>query len=158
MPHPLERGKARVTRCRYRRRTTSPYEKRRPGWAPFLVSGVRSHGGRRRADRVAEGMGELGRPRLSQALPTAFRALVRRHLLQPLHRVPALRLPAMTYDPTIFEGAAPHYRYGRPPYSPQLEAVLAEELGLDGTGRLLDGGCGPGILTLRLAHLFDAAI
>jgi SAM-dependent methyltransferase len=62
------------------------------------------------------------------------------------------------YDPTIFEGAAAHYRSGRPPYSPQLEAVLAEEVGLDGTGRLLDGGCGPGILTLRLAHLFDEVV
>jgi SAM-dependent methyltransferase len=62
------------------------------------------------------------------------------------------------YDPTLFEGAAAHYRYGRPPYSPQLEAVLTDELGLDGTGRLLDGGCGPGILTVRLAHLFDEAV
>jgi Methylase involved in ubiquinone/menaquinone biosynthesis len=62
------------------------------------------------------------------------------------------------YDPTIFEGAAVHYRSGRPPYSPQLEAVLSEEVGLDGTGRLLDGGCGPGILTLRLAHLFEEAV
>jgi SAM-dependent methyltransferase len=62
------------------------------------------------------------------------------------------------YDPTLFEGAAAHYRYGRPPYSPQLEAVLAEELGLDGSGRLLDGGCGPGILTIRLAHLFEEVV
>ena len=36
-----------------------------------------------------------------------------------------------THDPALFEGAAPHYRYGRPPYSPQLEGVLTEELGLD---------------------------
>ena len=63
-----------------------------------------------------------------------------------------------SYDPTLFEGAAAHYRYGRPPYSPQLEAALAEELGLDGSGRLLDGGCGPGILTIRLAHLFEEAV
>ena len=63
-----------------------------------------------------------------------------------------------SYDPTLFEGAAAHYRYGRPPYSPQLEAVLSEELGLDGSGRLLDGGCGPGILTIRLAHLFEEAV
>ena len=63
-----------------------------------------------------------------------------------------------SYDPTLFEGAAAHYRYGRPPYSPQLEAVLSEELGLDGSGRLLDGGCGPGILTVRLAHLFAEAV
>jgi SAM-dependent methyltransferase len=62
------------------------------------------------------------------------------------------------YDPTIYQGAAPHYRRGRPAYSPQLEAVLTEELGLDGSGRLLDAGCGPGILTVRLAHLFEEAI
>jgi SAM-dependent methyltransferase len=64
----------------------------------------------------------------------------------------------VSYDPTLFEGAAAHYRYGRPPYSPQLEAVLTQELDLDGSGRLLDGGCGPGILTVRLAHLFEAAV
>jgi SAM-dependent methyltransferase len=62
------------------------------------------------------------------------------------------------YDATIYAGSAAHYRRGRPPYSPQLEAVLAEELDLDGTGRLLDGGCGPGILTVRLAHLFEEAV
>jgi SAM-dependent methyltransferase len=62
------------------------------------------------------------------------------------------------YDPTIYSGSAAHYRAGRPPYSPELEAVLAEELGLDGSGRLLDGGCGPGVLTVRLAHLFEEAI
>lgn len=64
----------------------------------------------------------------------------------------------MPYDPTIYEGAAAHYRPGRPPYSPQLETVLSEELDLDGSGRLLDGGCGPGILTVRLAHLFEEAV
>jgi SAM-dependent methyltransferase len=64
----------------------------------------------------------------------------------------------VSYDPTLFEGAAAHYRYGRPPYSPQLEAVLTQEFDLDGSGRLLDGGCGPGILTVRLAHLFEAAV
>jgi SAM-dependent methyltransferase len=62
------------------------------------------------------------------------------------------------YDPAIYDGAAVHYRYGRPAYSPELEALLAEELGLDGSGRLLDAGCGPGILTVRLAHLFEEAV
>ena len=64
----------------------------------------------------------------------------------------------VSYDPTIYEGAAAHYRRGRPAYSPQLEGVLAEELGLDGSGRLLDVGCGPGILTVRLADLFEEAV
>lgn len=64
----------------------------------------------------------------------------------------------MPYDPTIYLGAAAHYRYGRPPYSPQLEGFLAHEFGLDGSARLLDGGCGPGILTVRLASLFAEAV
>jgi SAM-dependent methyltransferase len=64
----------------------------------------------------------------------------------------------VVYDPTIYEGAAAHYRQGRPPYSPQLESVLAHELHLDGGGRLLDVGCGPGVLTVRLAHLFEEAV
>jgi ubiquinone/menaquinone biosynthesis C-methylase UbiE len=62
------------------------------------------------------------------------------------------------YDPTIYQGAAAHSRNGRPAYSPELESVLTEELDLDGSGRLLDAGCGPGILTVRLAHLFEAAV
>jgi SAM-dependent methyltransferase len=62
------------------------------------------------------------------------------------------------YDPTQYLGSAPHYRRGRPPYSPELEATLFRELGLNGHGRLLDAGCGPGILTTRLARFFDAAI
>ncbi len=64
----------------------------------------------------------------------------------------------MPYDATIYQGAAEHYRFGRPPYSPQLEPVLAEEAGLNGQGRLLDAGCGPGILTVRLAPLFDEVV
>jgi SAM-dependent methyltransferase len=64
----------------------------------------------------------------------------------------------MPYDPTIYLGAAAHYRLGRPAYSPDLEAVLAREAGLDGTGRLLDGGCGPGVLAVRLAHLFEHVV
>jgi SAM-dependent methyltransferase len=63
-----------------------------------------------------------------------------------------------SYDPSLFAGAAAHYREGRPPYSPQLEDALTEKLELDGSGRLLDGGCGPGILTVRLAHLFEEAV
>ena len=53
---------------------------------------------------------------------------------------------AVRYDPTIYLGSAAHYRHGRPAYSPELEAVLTQEASLDGNGRLLDAGCGPGIL------------
>jgi SAM-dependent methyltransferase len=62
---------------------------------------------------------------------------------------------AVPYDPDTYKGSAVHYRRGRPPYSPALEAVLTEEMGLDGSGRLMDVGCGPGVLTTRLAPLFE---
>ncbi len=64
----------------------------------------------------------------------------------------------MSYDPTIYRGSAAHYRCGRPPYSADLESTLALELGLNGTGRLLDAGCGPGTLALRLAGLFEEVV
>jgi SAM-dependent methyltransferase len=64
----------------------------------------------------------------------------------------------VSYDPTIYRGAAVYYRHGRPAYSPQLEAVVAAELGLNRAGRLLDGGCGPGILTVRFADLFEEVV
>jgi len=32
---------------------------------------------------------------------------------------------------------------------------MASELSLDGTGQMLDVGCGPGVLVLPLARLFD---
>jgi len=67
-------------------------------------------------------------------------------------------LSAVSYDPTIYEGAATHYRRRRPAYSPRLESVLREAGQLDGSGRLLDAACGPGILTVRLAHLFEEAV
>jgi SAM-dependent methyltransferase len=70
-----------------------------------------------------------------------------------------LRHPVgVPYDPTIYRGSVPHYVAGRPPYSPELEETLAETLGLDGRGRLLDAGCGPGMVALRLAHLFEDVV
>ncbi|MFC5638334.1 class I SAM-dependent methyltransferase [Streptomyces bullii] len=58
------------------------------------------------------------------------------------------------WDDTLFSGAAPYYQRGRLPYAPGLADVLAGALGLDGRGRLLDVGCGPGTLALSLVHLF----
>jgi ubiquinone/menaquinone biosynthesis C-methylase UbiE len=59
------------------------------------------------------------------------------------------------FDPQAFEGTAEYYAVGRPPYSAQLADTMARELSLDGTGQLLDVGCGPGVLVLPLARLFD---
>jgi SAM-dependent methyltransferase len=59
------------------------------------------------------------------------------------------------YDPTQFSGTARYYRLGRPPYSAELGDVLTRELGLDGTGHLLDVGCGPGTVGVQLARLFE---
>lgn len=61
----------------------------------------------------------------------------------------------MDYDPSQYIGSASHYLAGRPPYSAELGDTLARELGLDGTGHLLDVGCGPGVLAVQLAPLFE---
>jgi SAM-dependent methyltransferase len=65
---------------------------------------------------------------------------------------------AWQWDDTLFEGAAAHYVKGRFPYAPGIPDALAEALALDGTGRLLDLGCGPGVIALQLAHLFEEVI
>ncbi len=57
----------------------------------------------------------------------------------------------MSYDSTIYRGSAAYYVQGRPLYSRTLASTLAAELGLDGSGRLLDVGCGPGTITIELA-------
>ena len=62
------------------------------------------------------------------------------------------------WDATLFAGSASYYRRGRLPYAPELPEFLAETLALDGRGRLIDVGCGPGILALSLAHLFGEVV
>ena len=64
----------------------------------------------------------------------------------------------MPYDPTLYRGSAAYYVQGRPPYSRALGTTLVAEVGLDGSGRLLDIGCGPGVLTITLADYFEQAI
>jgi SAM-dependent methyltransferase len=61
-------------------------------------------------------------------------------------------------NPDLYTGAAPYYTVGRVAYPTELADRIAAELGLDGTGRLLDVGCGPGSLTLLLADRFAAAV
>lgn len=64
------------------------------------------------------------------------------------------------WDPTLFEGAAPYYERGRLPYAERLADGFRDALGLtsEPSGRLLDVGCGPGSIALRLAHLFDEVV
>jgi hypothetical protein len=62
------------------------------------------------------------------------------------------------FDDTLFRGTAEHYPVGRMAYPAAVAERLRDALGLDGTGRLLDVGCGPGSLTLLLAPLFEAAV
>jgi SAM-dependent methyltransferase len=59
-----------------------------------------------------------------------------------------------SWDPTLFQGSAAYYRRGRIPYAEGLAGTVATAVGLDGHGSLLDVGCGPGVISLRLAHLF----
>jgi ubiquinone/menaquinone biosynthesis C-methylase UbiE len=56
------------------------------------------------------------------------------------------------YDSTQYAGAAGYYLRGRPGYSAELPTVLAAELGLDGTGHLVDVGSGPGVVGVQLAR------
>lgn len=63
-----------------------------------------------------------------------------------------------SWDESLFAGAAGYYEQGRPPYAPGLADAFARILALDGQGRLLDVGCGPGTVALRLAPLFEAVV
>nr|WP_324609103.1 methyltransferase domain-containing protein [Streptomyces sp. MUSC 125] len=61
------------------------------------------------------------------------------------------------WDETLFAGAV-SYEQGRLPYAPGLVQLLAEVLPVDGQGRLLDVGCGPGSAALALAQLFRESV
>jgi hypothetical protein len=67
-------------------------------------------------------------------------------------------LAGFEWDETLYAGSAAFYARGRMPYPAAVAGAVRDQLGLDGTGRLLDVGCGPGSLTLLLAPLFEAAV
>ena len=55
----------------------------------------------------------------------------------------------------LYQGTAWYYSRFRPRYPETLVTLLRDTFGLDGRGRLLDLGCGPGPVALRIAHLFE---
>lgn len=58
----------------------------------------------------------------------------------------------------LFSGTAGYYARYRPAYPPALFQHIARTFKLDGTGRLLDLGCGTGELTLPFARYFCKVI
>lgn len=62
------------------------------------------------------------------------------------------------WDPSLYEGSAAYYTRGRMSYPPRVAEVLTDRLGLAGSGRLLDIGCGPGSLTLLLSDRFAETV
>jgi len=62
------------------------------------------------------------------------------------------------WDETLFAGSAAYYEQGRLPNAPGLAEAFQKALGLDGRGRLLDVGCGPGTVTLCLTDLFEEVV
>ncbi|MGC7100196.1 class I SAM-dependent methyltransferase [Amycolatopsis lurida] len=62
------------------------------------------------------------------------------------------------WDSSLYSGSAAYYARGRIAYPAALAEAIATALGLDGSGRLLDAGCGPGSLTLLLAGHFREVV
>jgi SAM-dependent methyltransferase len=62
------------------------------------------------------------------------------------------------WDEALYAGSAAHYVRGRLPYPAEVASALNDALALNGSGRLLDVGCGPGSFTLVIAPLFDEVV
>ncbi|MBW4690899.1 MAG: class I SAM-dependent methyltransferase [Lyngbya sp. HA4199-MV5] len=63
-----------------------------------------------------------------------------------------------TYDPTLFQGAAWYYARYRSRYPQTLFDLLADRFHLDGTGRLLDLGCGAGLVAIPFSSQFTEVV
>ena len=62
------------------------------------------------------------------------------------------------WDESLYAGSARFYAIGRLPYPQAMADAIASELRLDGSGRLLDVGCGPGSVALLLSSLFEVVV
>ncbi len=65
---------------------------------------------------------------------------------------------ASRWHESLYRGSAEYYARGRLPYPPEIPDSFRDLLELDGRGRLLDVGCGPGSLALLLAPLFERVV
>jgi SAM-dependent methyltransferase len=63
--------------------------------------------------------------------------------------------PGRQWQPLLYAGSARYYAVGRTSYPTALANALATALKLEGSGSLLDVGCGPGNFTLLMAPWFD---
>jgi ubiquinone/menaquinone biosynthesis C-methylase UbiE len=62
------------------------------------------------------------------------------------------------WDETLFRGTAPYYLRGRIPYPDRLHDAFRDATALDPGARLVDVGCGPGIVALTVADLFAEVV
>ncbi|MGH3300474.1 MAG: class I SAM-dependent methyltransferase [Streptosporangiaceae bacterium] len=62
------------------------------------------------------------------------------------------------WDESLFAGSSAIYDRGRIPYPPGLRDAFAAVADLRGSPRLIDVGCGPGTVALRLADLFAEVV
>jgi ubiquinone/menaquinone biosynthesis C-methylase UbiE len=62
------------------------------------------------------------------------------------------------WDETLYQGSAAYYRRGRLPYPTSLRACFEAAANLAGNPRLIDVGCGPGIVAVALAPLFTDVV
>lgn len=58
----------------------------------------------------------------------------------------------------LFRGTASYYARFRRPYPPEVVSYVVRTFGLDGRGRLMDGGCGTGQAFLVLANYFAEVV
>lgn len=62
------------------------------------------------------------------------------------------------WDESLFAGSSVFYDRGRIPYPAGLRDAFADAAELHGSPRLIDVGCGPGTVALRLADLFAEVV